>query len=328
MDDLMFTLNAILPILIPIFLGYLLSRLKFFSGDFLAKCNKFVFTIFIPILLFKNLYKADLSQIQFDFLLFAVLGVFGLFLVGLIVVKFFIPEPKQKGVVLQALFRSNYAIIGIPLAEKLGDLNAPILAAVIAAATVPLFNILAVISLSIYSDDTASKPSVKSILKKIITNPLIIGVACGLLVNFMSMGIDALGGNMNAFYSVASFIPSTINSLAGIATPLMLVILGARFEFKAVSKLWRQLTLSVSLRLFVTPLVMLTLAYLIGFRTNNYFATLIALFATPIAVSSVPMAAQMNADEELAGQIVVWTSFLSMFTLFVIIIICRLIGLL
>jgi len=327
MEDLLFTFNAILPILIPVFLGYLLKRLNFFSEDFLAKCNKFVFTIFIPILLFKNLYRADLSEIPFNFLGFAVLGILALFFVGLLLVKL-IPDSKQKGVVLQALFRSNYAIIGIPLAERLGDANAGVIAAVVAAATVPLFNILAVISLSIYSDDNANKPSIKSILFKIITNPLIIGVACGLVFNFLSMGINAIGGDMEAFLNTAKFIPSTVNSLAGIATPLALVVLGGRFEFKAVSKLWKMLTFSVTARLVVTPLMLLSIAYFIGFNTNNHFAVLIALFATPIAVSSVPMAAQMNADEELAGQIVVWTSFLSMFSLFIIIIISRMIGVL
>lgn len=86
------------------------------------------------------------------------------------------------------------------------------------------------------------------------------------------------------------------------------------------------MTISVTLRLCITPTIFLVIAYFLGFKGSTQFAILIALFATPIAVSSAPMAAQMGQDEELAGQIVVWTSALSAFSLFVIIMICASIG--
>ena len=325
MEDLLFTINAILPILIPVFVGYFLRRIKFMSDEFWGKCNKLVFNVFLPILLFSNLYTASLSNIDFKFVGFSAAAILVLFFIGMLLVLL-IPNRKQKGVMLQASFRSNYAIIGIPLAMMLGGDGAKASASVVAAATVPLFNILAVIALTIYDHEDGSKVSVKNILKKIITNPLIIGVIAGLLFNFMSMGIDNLGGNVEAFLGEATFITKTISNLAGVATPLALVVLGARFEFKAVKALWKQLTLSVSVRLVVTPLVFLTIAYFLGFKSPTEFAILIALFATPIAVSSAPMAAQMGQDEELAGQIVVWTSALSAFTLFIIIFICSSIG--
>lgn len=326
MENLLFTLNAILPILLPILLGYILKRLKFFSDGFLAEANKLVFKILIPILLFSNLYLADLSEINWPFVGFSAAAILVLFFIGMIIVLF-IPDRKQKGVILQASFRSNYAIIGIPLAAMLGGDSAKAEAAVIAAVSVPLFNILAVIALSIYDHDENTKVSVKSILYKIITNPLIIGVLCGLAVCGINMIINANGGNVQAFLNdYVGFIPDTISKLAGIATPLALIVLGGRFEFKAVKALWKQLVVSVSLRLVITPLVFLVIAYFMGFKGTTQFAILIALFATPIAVSSAPMAAQMGQDEELAGQIVVWTSALSAFSLFIIIFICAQIG--
>ena len=123
-----------------------------------------------------------------------------------------------------------------------------------------------------------------------------------------------------------AFVPKTISSVAGITTPLALLVLGGKFEFKAVNRLWKQLIVSVSLRLFITPAIFLFIAYLLGFKSTTDFAILIALFATPIAVSSAPMAAQMGQDEELAGQIVVWTSTISAISLFIIIFICAQIG--
>lgn len=326
MENLLFTLNAILPIIIPILLGYLLKRLHFFKEGFLTEANKMVFKIFIPILLFSNLYLADLSEINWAFVGFAAAAILALFVIGFIVVLF-IPDRKQKGVILQSCFRSNYAIIGIPLATMLGGETAGAEASVVAAVSVPLFNILAVIALSIYDHDENTKISVKDILYKIITNPLIIGVAAGLVVCGINMGIQAGGGNVKEFLNeYVSFIPSTITSLARVATPLALIVLGGKFEFKAVKSLWKQLTLSVTLRLVVTPAIFLVIAYYLGFKGSTQFAILIALFATPIAVSSAPMAAQMGQDEELAGQIVVWTSALSAFSLFAIIMICAAIG--
>ncbi len=322
MENLLFTLNAILPIIIPILLGYFLKRIHFFNDKFLTEANKLVFKILIPVLLFSNLYLADLSKIDWIFVCFIAAAILVLFGIGLILVLF-IPNKKQKGVILQSTFRSNYAIIGIPLAIMLAGNEAGVEASVIAAVSVPLFNILAVIALSIFDHDDNTRISIKNILYKIITNPLIIGVASGLFVCLINMGIDALGGDVNVFLNnTVKFIPKTITNIANLATPLALIILGGKFEFKAVKSLWKQLTLSVTMRLLITPTVFLVIAYFLGFNSPTKFAILIALFATPIAVSSAPMAAQMGQDEELAGQIVVWTSALSAFSLFAIIMIC------
>lgn len=323
MENLLFTLNAILPIILPILLGYGLKRLHFFSDTFLTEANKLVFKVLIPILLFSNLYLADLTQINWAFVGYAALAIIVLFLIGMIVV-IFIPNRKQKGVVLQAAFRSNYAIIGIPLATALGGAVAGAEASVVAAVSVPLFNILAVVALSIYDHEEGQKISVKNILFKIVTNPLILGVFCGLVVCGITMGINSVSGNDVAGFlnEYLKFIPDTISTLGKMATPLALIVLGGRFEFKAVKALWRQITVAVALRLVIAPALFLIIAYFLGFKGSTQFAILIALFASPIAVSSAPMAAQMGQDEELAGQIVVWTSALSAFSLFIIILIC------
>lgn len=326
MENLLFTLNAILPIILPILLGYGLKRMHFFSENFLTVANKLVFKILIPILLFSNLYLADLREIDWAFVGYAAGAILVLFLLGMGIVLF-VPNRKQKGVILQASFRSNYAIIGIPLATALGGAIAGAEASVIAAVSVPLFNILAVVALSIYDHEEGQKISVKNILVKIVTNPLIIGVACGLVVCAIQMGINATGANVKVFLNdYMKFIPDTITSLAKLATPLALIVLGGKFEFRAVKSLWKQLTLAVSMRLVIVPAIALLVGFFIGFQSSTQFAILIALFASPIAVSSAPMAAQMGQDEELAGQIVVWTSALSAFTLFIIIMICAAIG--
>lgn len=329
-NDLLFTINALLPIIIPILVGYFLARIHFFKDGWLAAANRVVFTIFIPILLFSNLYLADLSSIPWKLVGFSAAAIILLFIIGLVVTIFF-SDRKQKGVILQASFRSNYAIIGIPLATMLGGPDAGAAAAVVAAVSVPLFNILAVISLTMFDKEEGQKVSIKNILKKIATNPLIIGVVLGLIVcainsaigmNDVKRVLHASDGERAGLY----FIYKTIKDLAGVATPLALVVLGGRFQFSAVKRLWSQLVVSVTLRLIITPAIFLSIAYLIKLKTSTDFAILIALFGTPIAVSSAPMAEQMGQDGELAGQIVVWTSTLSAITLFIIILISKMIG--
>lgn len=332
MDKLLFTFNVILPIILPILLGYILRKINFLKEEFLNGINKLVFVVLLPVLLFSNLYLADLSNINWAFCGIASLAILALFFVGLVVVLF-IKDPKQKGVMLQASFRSNYAIIGIPLATLLGGDEAGAQAAVVAAISVPIFNILAVIALSMFDKGENNKIDIKRILYKIVTNPLIIGVVSGIVVCLIGMLVDAASGNTRFLYhalnkndGTVKFIGTTIDYIGRCATPMALIVLGGKFEFSAVKKLWPQLTISVVLRLVITPTIMLFIFYFIGYNTKTDFAILIALFATPIAVSSVPMAAQMGQDEELAGQIVVWTSALSAFSLFFIILICSLIS--
>lgn len=332
MKNLLFTLNAILPIVLPILLGFFLQKIRLFDKDFFTKMNKLAFKILIPVSLFKSLYTADISDIDFKFVGIAIISLLILFAIGFVAVTLFVPNKKQKGVIHQVLFRSNYAIIGIPLATALGGAEAEAAASIIAAVSVPIFNILAVIALSMYDHEDGQKVSVVSILKKIVTNPLIIGVFSGLVVIAIRAIISACGGNGNINvdsmdnYTAGYFIIKTISTLGACATPIALIALGGKFEFSAVKKLWKQITISTITRLAIIPLVALTVFYFLGFNSSIYFSILIALFATPVAVSSAPMAEEMGQDGELAGQLVVWTSVGSAISLFIIILICSALG--
>ncbi len=329
MENLIFTINAVLPIILIIALGYFLRRINFFDEKFLSVANKLCYKVCLPTLLFFNVYNIDsLAGINWKFILFIVLTILGLFIFGFIIVKVFVSNDKQKGVILQCSFRSNYAIIGIPLAIALageGSLAVGV-ASIVSAISIPLFNILAVISLSIFEKGEEGKIDIKNTLVKIVKNPLILGVFTGVIV----LGIRYLLGSLNIDFSIKndlSFLYKTIQDVSRVATPLALIVLGGQFTFSAVKDLRFQIILGTSLRVLITPIVCLSLAYLVGFRSVE-FPALIALFGTPTAVSSVPMAAEMNQDDKLAGQLVVWTTIISAFTLFTIIMICKSIGLL
>lgn len=249
----------------------------------------------------------------------------------------FLKDKRQKGVMTQASYRSNNAIIGISLVITLvnGEAQAVAVASVITSIFIPLFNILAVISLCMFmADENASsnklegfKNQAKSILKKICTNPLIIGVAIGFLVliirALLPVKIDQNGAEVPVFTikNNLPFVYKTIQMVGSCATTIALIALGGTFTFSAVARLKWQIIIGTSLRILIVPVTTLFIAYKLGFGQME-FPALIALLATPVAVSSVPMATEMDNDAELAGQLVVWTSIFSAFTLFGIIFAC------
>ena len=333
-DIFMFAFNAILPIILLIALGYFLKQKNFLTDEFLSVGNKFVFKVGLLCLLFINVYSVEsFNSIDWLLILFVELAIFLIFGLGLIYVKFFVSEAKQKGVVLQCLFRSNYAIIGLPLAASLGGSKGLEVAAILSAFTVPVFNILGVIALSMYVD---GKTDYKKVLINICKNPLIIGVVLGLV----ALGIRSFiplnesGELIFSFSRDLKFLYSAIENISKIASPLALIILGGTFNFSQTKGMFKQVVSGTVGRTVIVPLIIITSAVLLSKYTtffnfdNTVYPAFIALFASPVAVSSAIMASQMDNDGELAGQYVVWTSVVSIVTIFIIVVILRSIGLL
>ena len=175
---LLTAINAVLPIVLIIMFGYFLRRINFISKDFVKTGNKLVFNVLLPCMLFINVYDIEsFALIQWDIIIYSCIMICIIFLLGLVTAILLTPVPEKRGVILQCTFRSNFALIGIALAGALGGSEAEATASIISAATVPLFNILAVIALSIFiRGEGNSKYSVKNILLNIAKNPLIIGL--------------------------------------------------------------------------------------------------------------------------------------------------------
>ena len=327
---LLFTLNTIMPVILLMVLGYLLRRINFLTAEFLKIGNKTVFFVLLPLLLFKNIADInDISQIRMDVIGYVLILIAILFAIGFFM-ALTVHDPKQKGVIHQCIFRSNFALIGVPLAELMGGDNGVIMAAVISLFSIPIFNVLAVIVLSVYKNGKVNL-NIKKILLDIVKNPLIIGVLLGLLVAFIKM-MMIKNGVPNPLIKV-TFPYTIVSYLARAATPVSLLVLGGQFDMQRMSGYKKQLIIGVTGRNLIAPLlgvggaVLLTLTGYANFG-SDVFAALIALFGTPVAVASAIMAEAMDNDGQLAGQLVVWTTILSLVTLFVIIFIVRALGLL
>lgn len=331
-DTFLFAANAILPIVLLIMLGYGLKKIRFIDTHFINILNKYVFRVGLPVLLFYNVYNIDsIQEVKFGVVGFALIMIVTLFLLGVLTIPFTVKEPRQKGVVLQVIVRSNFALIGIPLAETLGGQNAVAVAALLSAFTIPLANILSVIALNMYQvNDQGEKISVTKMIKNILTNPLIIGVFSGLFA-LLLRAIVTPAGVEPALYlkNDTKFIYDSLKLIGQTASPMALIALGGQFELSVVKPLLNKIALGVTWKILIVPAITLSLAYMLEHRIpgmQDGYAGLIALFGTPVAVSTAIMVHEMGGDEQLAGQLVIWSSVFSIFTLFITIVLFRSLG--
>ncbi len=301
MESLRLAFGSIAPIFLLMALGYLLKRIHFVSKETFDVINKMVFQIFLPVLLFYNIYTTESARVfDLSLILFVVSSVFCVFLLGWIAVLFLTKDNKKRGVMLQGFFRSNYAILGIPLVGYVCGESAKGLASLMVSVVIPLFNVLAVISLERFRD---GKLNLKKMVLGVIKNPLII--ACVLGMVFFGFGIK-----------LPSILEKTVGDLAKVATPLAIIVLGASFTFSAIKGYRKEISVVVLTRLVIVPLLMLSAAAILGFR-NEAIACLLVISGSPVAVSSFAMAQQMGGDEELAAQTIVISSAFCLITLFV-----------
>ena len=215
MESFTICLNAVLPIFLLMAVGYAARCFHLLDRADVAKINKIIFRAFMPAMVFYNIYSSDLSSaVRGSLLGYAVLGVLAEFLLSLGYALLFVKERSRRGVVIQGLFRSNFVIIGLPIAESLvgGDLG-PV--AILLAAVVPVFNILSVISLAIFN---GQKPDWKRVAADILENPLIIGSAVGIAALLAGIRLPAP-------------LETVVSQMSAASSPMLLFLLGAFFRF-------------------------------------------------------------------------------------------------
>lgn len=335
MATFIFAANSVLPIIMIILLGYWLRQIGFFDKGFLKKANKLVFNIGIPSYLFYNVYNIDgFSEVNWEIVIYCVIMIVAIFSLSIVATLLFTKDSGTRGVLIQCAYRSNFAIIGLTLAESMGGKEAVGIAAVLSAFSIPLFNMIAVITLSVFGERGKDGFSLASVIKSIMKNPLIIGCLLGLicLVVRSFMPINEAGEPVFTIKNNLPFVYKAVASMSGIATPLALLVLGGQFKFSAVKELAGKIIYGCTWRLVIAPLAGIAIFALLcskGIMTmdSNCYPSLVALFGSPVAVSSAIMAEEMKCNGELARQLVVWTSLGSIFSVFVIIVLLRGFGL-
>ena len=293
-------LGGVVPLFCLMAVGVFVKRSRLLSEEELRHMNRMVFRVFFFFMMFYNIYVSDPgTAFQPGLMLFGAGGVLLTALVFAGIVCRMEPDNARRGPMIQASFRGNYVLMGIPLVSNIFGDAAIAVPTMMIAVIVPLYNILGVLVLETFR---GGRFDLLPILRSVLMNPMILGAITGALCRFVELSIPAP-------------VLKPVAQIAAATTPVALIILGASFHGGSYQAHLRQLIFSVASRLIIVPAIVLPLAIALGFRGVE-LVTLIAVFATPCAVAGFAMAQQMQADAELAGNCVVYSSTLACFTIF------------
>jgi predicted permease len=304
LESFMVAFNAVAPFLILLGVGFAAVRLKWADRAFMDKVNAFNYKLFFPFLMFNNVYSAKPENMpSVKLMLTGFLSVSLLVVLLVIIVPKIVKENPRRGVIIQAVFRSNFIIYGIPLTTYVFGEEKSSVCGMMIMIMVSLFNVAAVIVLEMFRE--GGKISAKKLLLGIVKNPLLQGCVIGLVFYLLQIRLPV-------------FIATPVSSLAGLATTLALVVLGANLRFEELKKNSGVVTRVLLIRLVLLPLLMVPVGYLIGLRGVELFLVLM-IFGTPVAAASYPMAQNMGGDGQLAGQLVFVSTVASLGTIFLFI---------
>lgn len=318
MQNLIFSLNATLPVFLVIVVGYILNRLKMFNEGFISAANKFTFNVCLPIMIFVDMATTDLtSAFDMKLVLFAALVTTVMFSLIWIGAKIFIKDKSIIGAFVQASYRSSVAVMGFAFMLNIyGKIG---LMPMIIIGCVPLYNIYAVTVLTFEApdaqNDTNKARKFKNAFIGILKNPIILGIIFG-----------CLGSLLHIYDYLPVIATKTLDNLSVIATPLSLLVIGASFEGKAAIAKIKPTIISCLIKLVALPGVFLTIAILLGFRGEALLA-LVIMLGSPTTPSCYIMAKNMHNDGVLTSSVIATTTLVSSVTLTFWIFLVRALGL-
>lgn len=301
MNNLIFCLNATVPIFLTMLVGIFFRKIGVFNENFVTKLNQFVFKVALPVLLFQDISTADFYEVWDGAFVFYCFGVTLFSIVFITLLSLLVKEHSLRGEFIQGSYRSSAAILGIAFIQNIYG-NAG-MAPLMIIGSVPLYNMVAVIVLSIFGEE--KKKITRAILKKtcrgIITNPIIIGIVIGLIWSVFQIPQPAI-------------MEKTVKNIAVLATPLGLMALGGGFEIKKAMAKVKLAALCTIIKLVVLPALFLPLAIRMGFTESKLIAIL-TMLGSATTVSSYVMAKNMGHEGTLSSSVVMMTTALSAFTL-------------
>lgn len=299
-QNLIFSLNATLPVFLTMVAGGLLQRWGFLPKEFCRAADKLTFKVTLPVMLFLNMSSVDIyHDFQPKFVLFC----FAATLIGILVIwgaaRVLVRDKAIVGEFVQASYRSSAAVLGVAFIQNIYGTAG--MAPLMILGSVPLFNIFAVLILMIESPENRSAPTPKQLLKGVATNPILLGIITGTVFALLP-------------FSLPTIATKTLNNLASVTTPLALLSIGASFEgAKAIKKLIPTLVAAL-LKTVGLAAVFVPVAVALGFRNEELIALLIML-GSPTTPSSYVMAKNMGHEGVLTSSCIATTTLLSALTL-------------
>lgn len=301
MQNFLVLLSLVIPVFFIVAVGYALKRLYIINEAFVKISSKIVFKVSLPALIFSQLSALDFSrEINFWIVAFIYAGTLISFFFSWIIAHIFVKEPTDQTVFIQGAFRGNYAIIGLALILSVFGKDALARGALVLAFTIPLYNVLAVIALTVPLRREKNISLAKTFLE-ILKNPLIIGVLAAVPFSLFRIPVHHT-------------IKITIDYLAAMAFPLALVGIGGFLDFSEIRSSSILAFFSTFIKLIAVPLFATIAAYALGF-TGFDLGIIFILFACPTAVASFSMAEAMGSNSKLAASILLITTLGSVLTI-------------
>lgn len=314
MEQLLFSLNATIPVFLVMVLGYILKQLKVLDEPFIKTLNSFNYKVTLPALVFRDIAESDFYSVwDTKYVLYCFFVTLICISVIWLLAAIFYKNKASLGEFIQASYRSSAAVLGIAFIQNIYGNSG--MAPLMIIGTVPLYNIAAVLILSFTGPGAhgLDRASLKASVKGILTNPIIIGILLGMLTSALKL-------------SFPTILSKTINNISGLATPLALIALGAGFEGRKAIKQVKPTAVATLLKLVVFPCLFLPLAVALDFTGPKLVAILVML-GSPTTVSCHIMAKNMGHEGTLTSSAVVATTFLSSITLTFFLFVLRSMGL-
>lgn len=301
MNSFLVSLNAVFPFLFYLTFGFGLRKCKIADEALLNRINKVVFAAFFPFTMFNNVRNMEVDlQSCTKLVIVSVLTLAILLVIINIAVPMLVKENAKRGVLIQALYRSNILLYALPLAECLFGEEGLSIASIIVAICIPIYNITAIIVLEYYRGNT---PSIVTLVKKVMENPLLQGTMLGMVFALFHI-------------TLPSSLDTCVKTISSITTPLALMILGGTTKLTSIQNNKKYIIPTIVFKMIVFPAIALLIGIVTGLTNIELFSFFI-LFATPVAVASYSMACNMGGDGALAGELVSISTIVSIFTLFI-----------
>lgn len=299
--NFLFSISRVAPIFLTIALGYLLRRIRVVDSEFVTQANRLVFFAALPVSLFATVARADTSNLPgIGPLIYAPIATFVGYFLTFIISDRVLSRKALVGTFVQGANRGNIALIGLPLAISFaGDAGAAG-ASILVTVLVPFYNICSVIALSLRSYNS-EKTSFGQVLKKVVTNPLFLGIMCGIPFCLFQVRFPY-------------FLDESLNYIQSMTTPLALLVIGGSFQFQGFANCWKEALSAGLIKTLLFPTTALLIAYLLGFRGLDLMILLIG-FGAPTAINSYANAIHNSGDGILASSIIVVSTALSAITL-------------
>lgn len=295
MANFLLGLNIIFPIFFVIFAGYLAKQKGYLDEHFVSTSTWIVFYVALPLKLFSDIRSAHIETLPTTYVAYILLGIFLIFFSTWIAARPFIPDRKKLSAFVHCSFRSNFVYVGYPILESLYGKPSPEHMIVVTVFGLTLYNILAIVILTLYSESDDKKLHPGKILLKILKNPMIIAIFIGVLFNILQI-------------PVYTGLDKGISLLAALCTPLSLLLIGASLNFESVTHDLALVFASATIRTILTPLILIPVGIAIGLSAVELGIAYV-FWATPCAINCFIYTKEMGGDSELASKIIT-TSFL------------------